>query len=532
MKRVSIAFAFAVALMLIAASGATRADDAPTPTPAPAPTPSPAPAPGPAEPEAAPAPPSPEPYRLKVQAVDFTRTLLQFHGDASSSAAHAAPKVMPLGVAEVAVRVYGPEGEIANVRGMTKEDGALDMELPPLPEGTIIHAQAFRGDGKGGGSYYYAEPFAVTASPPGPELRFLEVTIDSRDVGQRVLQIVTVRDGPDGQKVAQVRHTIQLINRGFRVFVQDFGGDDPYGYAFPVPDGFEIAEYKVDNVPQSASETIRGPHGGRAIPFRQPIYPSLSEQRPSHTFFALLRRPYADGDRYEVGFHSDLQTFDYSLNLESPAFAYEGEADPKSGRVALADAGLNPPMGETQKVTRGYVGQQIPAHATIAGTFRAGKPPVDKKTKWVTAIIITAIVGSLGLGLLLASARRATPASAEAHGAEGGPPTAAARLADLDSRFARREITSVEYEARRRAIAREARAPGGEADGDSAGPVAAGAAGAPGAPRGGRITVDAATRERLRRELDEIAARPAGASGADRDEDVKRLARALREILS
>jgi hypothetical protein len=322
------------------------------------------------------------------------------------------------------------------------------------------------------------------------------------------MQIATIQ-GEGADRYIRVRQTIQALNYSFEVWLGDPSADRAMSFQVPFAEGFKVESLEVNKSPVPL-DIQRLAHGGQGHVFRAPIFPTIAHEDTIYSFLAILTRPYAEGQTYELGFHAEHAVVapmgtrgspGWTLSLEEPGLQYV-PPDAASRRLPLTSLGVNPPMGNSPKPTHTWGVESVRPHTDVGAAFRMGKPPIAARTLWVIGAIVAIVAGAIGLGLHFGTRRGGGDT------APAGPPPALAELDRLEQRRAAGEITSVEYEARRAMLV---------------GALAAGATG--GAP-----PPAAAAPGDLLRALDRIAQRPVE-PGDVRGEDLRLLARALRELL-
>ena len=225
----------------------------------------------------------------------------------------------------------------------------------------------------------------------------------------------------------------------------------------PVPEGFTLIGVFVNS--QAITWEVEAmPHGGRAWPVGSPIFPTIDVEREQYVFRAILTAPYEEGEVLDLGFHTEFPTDEYRLGLEEPHVSYVAPED-GAGGVVLADGGMNPGINNRQ--THAWVAFSIPPHSNVSATFRMGPPPVppappvDLRTWLVTGAIVLLVAAAVLLGVALRGRRRAAGVAE----AVASPASHAAKLAELDRQLRGREITSVEYAARRAVLEQSAPTP-------------------------------------------------------------------------
>ncbi len=451
-----------------------------------------------------------KPILLDAVALDFTAGLQGGHGG-DGEHADSVSKI-PLADAKIQTLLLAPSGKGKNVNGKTDGDGRLVMDLGDVELGSMIRIQATLGT-EAEPRVFYTPDFRIGEEMP-PELPFFELSLEPKAVGHAmVMQIATINE-VEGREFVQVRHTVRLVNFGFNAY---------FGYHVPIPDGFEVAEFKIDNVEMPVPELVTLPHGGRGIPYRRPVYPTIGDSQMGHTFFALLRRPFVSGETFDLGGHYDVQTAEYSLSIEKGVMNYVPQDDGQPNTVILQDRGAQAPMGQSQKITHTWVSQRIPPHARIDARVIAGRPSIP-----ITPVLIG--IGFLGMIAGVVWLGRAIAGPAEDAAPVGPAGSKEARLADLKGRLDRGEITSFDYQARKRAIQNEGQAAprGGAPSGGAATAVAAPAT-APSPAIGAGI--DKVALAALKRELGDIIDREGDSSAEQVAKDVQRVARILKDLL-
>ena len=453
-----------------------------------------------------------KPIAVKIDALalDYTQSLMSMHGgqDHGSGAPREMEKI-PLEEAKVGAII----GTLRLVEGQIGPDGRLTMDLGEVPPGTEIQLQATVREGDAE-RYFYAPPFEPDGEVPTDEVKFFASSSDSSRVVQTVMQIVTVRDDiPGYERCVQMRQTIQLFNIGFSVFHQS--GD--YGFAFPVPEGFEVAEFMVDGADAKKRALVDIGHAGKGLPYKKLIFPTVGEQRPSHTFFGLLRREFEEGDVFDLAGHIEVNTQSFSTSLEVKLLNYEPNEKAAPEVRVFEDGGVQPPMGATQKITHTWFAEMIPAHTQLDGTVRVTEASIPVGSLLIVLLIVLLAGGGIALGVMLGRD------DGESVGASGATATATPgddRLEQLERRFKDGEITSVEYDVRKKALT------GGGAATAKPAPSSTAAAAA-----GGGLALGAAAKSALARQLDEIVNRPDDASPEQRAEDIRALARVVRDLI-
>ena len=443
---------------------------------------------------------------LAARALDYSTMLRQNHGNQREGQPPPALTPVALGDASVMVLARGLPGEPRKVPARTDSSGAFTADLGDLPTGAVIELLADRGAGE----KFYARSLEVGPAALPADVQFYRVAQSPAGIVQQVTQVVTMKEEKNDKgglvgRTVLVRQFIDVGNFGFEVWLGDVTQDKPVSYWMPVPDGFELLAggITVDNRGHDATPEAM-PHGGRGVAWRQPLFPALGQD--AHHFMTVLSRPYVEGESFDLGMHVEYPTEMFSMNLQEGTFAYVMD-DGGEAKVQLRDGGARPGMGQSQKVTHAWMGEDIRAHSTINGRVIAGKPPLDKAVLVVVGCIAFVVVGGIVFGFRFG--KRGQPA------ATPRDPVATA-LAELDERRRRGEITSVDYAARRALLL---------------GPGAAAAA-TPAVPPPVPTAAPAAGPRDLLAQVETIAARATSGSEPQLAEDVRTLARAVRELMS
>jgi hypothetical protein len=449
----------------------------------------------------APGPGTSQRITIRARALDYSTMLRSGHA-AQQEAARLTP--VPLPEASLLFLVRGLPGEPRTAQARSDVQGQFVADLGDLPPGAMVEFLAERKTGDGAAERLYARSFQVGAAAPPAEVQFYRVARSPAGIVQEITQVVTVKEdkSADGKLLGRrtfLRQIVQVGNFGFEVWLGDVATERPVSYWVPVPEGFELVAggMKVDQRPVEVAPEVM-PHGGRGCAWRQPMFPAFGES--AHQFVVEMARPYVEGETIDLGTHVEYPTEVWSLNIQDGVFSYLA-GDPADGRVQLADAGARPAMGQSQRVTHAWVGENIRAHATVNGRVVAGKPPLDKAVVIVVGSIVFVVLGGITFGFLL---RRKGQVVA------GPVDPVAVALRQLDDRKRRGEISSVDYAARKAVLLGQAPAVAPE---EGPAPPARPAA-------------------ELLAQVDAIASRAAGGAEPRVVEDVRILARAVRELLT
>jgi len=381
-----------------------------------------------------------EPATIDALVVDYSTML------AAREAGGPGPAV-PLRDVNVRLVMRG-RGMPTTVEARTDGDGRLRAELPDAGSGTIVEILVSPDGSEADDPGFYAQPWEVSRGPAPDEVRCFRVTTDPR-----VLRIGTLRHSlvrQDDEGIAQLQTLANVVNvdAGFHVFR---GVADPEsgqgGVPIAIPAGFELNVATIDGAPAKPN-VAQAPHGGRAFTFAGTIFPATRGNLMDKRVQLRSTAPYESGQRYDFSFHSDIWIGRYILSVQESAFHV---TQPDAAAVKIYDAGVEDVQGG-QKTNRLFVTEDVAAHTDVAITVHGGTPfPV--RAVITTAVIALMVLGGAFLGLAMRRSagaepvERATPDAAAPAGARPG------ELERIEKRFARREITSVEYEIRRKSLA-------------------------------------------------------------------------------
>ncbi len=375
---------------------------------------------------------------VDARAVDFSTMLGASHGAGGS-----APVDVPIPDALVRVLTRAPGAEMQTVESRTDADGFFHAVIPAPAPGAIVEFLIFPGEDGEEQEGFYARPWTVDDGPPPTAMRCYRVTLDPSVLRIVMMnQVLTTLDKSDG-RVAHLRTiaTVRNLDFDFRVF---FGfGDGVEGGApvsIPLPHGFDLKTALVNDA-QTEPQTAGGPHGGNSFVFQGAVFPSIPEIDPGVSVHLVATAPLDSSSKYDFSFHPELAVSRYMLNVEESAFHV---TLPEDATVTIYDAGVNPPMGAQQRITRTFAVEGLPAHADVRITVHEGAPFPKKAVLWTAIIGLTVLAGVfLGLAARRAAAGRAERADAVA---SSTPRT------ELDRQLERGEITSVEHGIRARAL--------------------------------------------------------------------------------
>lgn len=447
------------------------------------------------------------PMVIEGRAINRSKTLEGRHAMRHSEAPvqeEAAPEAIVLGDVTLSLLVTDPGGTPSAREARTDADGRFRFEVDAPPDGTrmlLIGRDASHAEG---GTLYYARPLTAGGAPPPAAMDFYRVAHEATGLTCSLFQVATVEPGKDGRDTVRLRQHVEVGNFSFSVWVGAQKGDRPASFHVPVPEGFSVVEVHLNGERFDDAEVVRV-HDGQGIPFEDPIFPTFSEADGGYAFTTVLERPYQKGEDLDLGFHPEFPVYGYEVALEEDRLTY---LPPAAGNedVALEDKGPGKRATEGP-ATRTWVAEGIPAHTDMQVHVRMGPRPIATGPILGIAGIVFIVVGALVLGLW-SGARGRTPAAATG-GAKAGD--VRVELERLQRRLDRGEMTSVEYETRRRALLGPA-APSNRAP-DAAPPSRS------------------SDRRRLITTLEAIARRPDDAPAAERAEDLRVLARAVKEIL-
>lgn len=351
------------------------------------------------------------PLRFRTTLVNSTRMLMESHGGRSTS------DVIPVGDAQVFLIVTGASGAKESIETRSDLGGSVSIDAGLRYQGTEATVIAALLDG-----VLSSQPLRVGEEVP-VLLRMFEVTEDENALLQRVFRIVTeVRDesatgGAEPATRIRVRQIVTLLNQSFYVYQVH---SRERGYLFPVPEGAEVHELRVNQKDWPERNVGVTASGMRGIPIQVPVFPAQLGKGQGVEIMGTYALPVARGERTDFGLEARINTIEYLLGLESDRFHYLAGEGRKS--AAAQDAGFEQPAGVEQRM-RLYRWEGIPAGQRVTATVYHGvRPPMHPRTVAITLLFLGGgIALPIALGLVFALARRRDRALAGAGRERGAP---------------------------------------------------------------------------------------------------------------
>ncbi|MEM7164370.1 MAG: hypothetical protein AAF581_02845 [Planctomycetota bacterium] len=315
---------------------------------------------------------------------------------------------------ELEVRLLGLDGEPETVMVQTNERGELQVDLGERYQESKFTLATLRN-----GEPYESPPISVGAVPN--MVLMYRVGRDPARLGQTLMRIVSeVVNEDTGTAEVKVRQMIQVTNRAYEIYPESDGN-----YFFPIPEGAIVDELSVDGV----GVPIVAPKTDAEWGYGIPMSIAVEAQGRGRQVMGTFRLQLEEGAKVDLGVGRPGPIEEFTLALEQPRFQFSSEGS----TVVLQDGGQQKIMNRDCKI---YSGKQAAGTSGVA-MVHYGRPPVKSKTWILTLVILTVIVGGVGFGIMLSSARARRAAS-------GGSPVS--QLAELDGRLARSEITPEQYQ--------------------------------------------------------------------------------------
>lgn len=349
-----------------------------------------------------------------------------------------------------------------------------------------------------------------TGGDEGGFLPFVDVEggADPIELGTLTL-VATVPDREHGLPSVRVNLFATIQNPGDRLWIGPRGDMRRGTFRLRIPAPFEIATARLDGVDVATDFDT----ATRELVLRQRIWPQ--EQL---TLRVVLTAKHAAGAAYDFSFTADRNVGGVSLNLEEGQLTYE-----PSGWFELTDGGMNDEI-RGRKTRIWHLGEVGPGD-DVGVRFVAGtevRTRVHPKTWRILAIFGLAVGGAFLLAKGIAGTLlTGTPS---AGGGPGGADEASlkARIAALERRRLRGEITTFEFQARRQFLLNAGRPPAARK------PARVPSSASEKTTVAGPLPVPAATPDDPRLAVERIAARVESADAATLRGDVRTLLDLLR----
>ncbi|MCE9636185.1 MAG: SHOCT domain-containing protein [Planctomycetes bacterium] len=402
-----------------------------------------------------PAPPAPSPHsasahgaaatvpeKIEIHALDLSAMY-----DASEGGSKQ-PSEIPL--ANRAVRALIQSGGTASsLEFKTDAAGNLTIPTASLARGTSVELIVPDPDSATRWPLYASLPFVIGQVPPG-ELGFVRVHGGESPLAfAQYFMTATVPDREEGTPSLRVNIIAQVENRAQHLWIGPKSDVSRGTLRFRIPKEFTLVAVQVAGQ-DSKGDVVPRADGANDVVLHDRFWPTVFSEQPQ-TVRLVLTGPYQETTPYDFSFDSEIPLEELRLNLEQGILEYESGGD----GTDLEDGGMNPPMSGRE--TRGWRVGHIHDGGKINIRF-VGGTRIHPKV-WLT-------LGSLALGIagafllaraqarrrdpeaIAAAARKKTSAAAEQ------PPVVDvdAKLRELDQRHRKGEITSFEYEARKRAL--------------------------------------------------------------------------------